>query len=502
VEQSLEEASQATSRRDFLRTTALASAALMTGGLTRAAAAAVKGSSARIAVVGAGLAGLTAAYRLRQAGIIAQVFEANSRLGGRCYTSRGIFADNQIAEHGGELIDQDHTAIRQLAQELGLPLDNVHAAEVPGTTELYYFGGSSYSVAQATKDFTAIWQQLHSDSVACGFPITYKNYTPRAAQLDAMSVADWITRYVPGGLSSNFGKLLKVAYIGELGGEIETQSALNLITLMGANSPGQFTLFGKSNEKYHVRGGNDLIVSGLAALIPSQIQTGTALTAVKLNPSGTYTLSFQSGASVFSNTYDHVVFALPFSILSSSVDISQAGFSNLKKTAISQLPMGTNSKLNVQFTSRLWNSRGCNGETYADTGYQNTWDVSRGQAGKSGLLLDFTGGIVGNSFSTGTPATRAALFLQQLEPVLPGITQAWNGKATVDYWPGNPYSKGSYSYYLRGQYTGFCGIEGKQEGNAHFCGEHTSLIAQGYLEGAVETGQRAASEVVSNLLGK
>ena len=91
-------------------------------------------------------------------------------------------------------------------------------------------------------------------------------------------------------------------------------------------------------------------------------------------------------------------------------------------------------------------------------------------------------------------------FLSQIEPVLPGLSARWNGRATVDWWPGNPYSLGSYSYWQTGQYTRFAGIEGGQEANAHFCGEHTSIDAQGYLEGAVETGERAAGEVINDLL--
>lgn len=83
--------------------------------------------------------------------------------------------------------------------------------------------------------------------------------------------------------------------------------------------------------------------------------------------------------------------------------------------------------------------------------------------------------------------------------MLPGVSAFWNGRATIDFWPDNPFSRGSYSFWQVGQYTRFAGIEGAQDGNAHFCGEHTSIDAQGYLEGAVETGERAASEVVADL---
>jgi monoamine oxidase len=83
--------------------------------------------------------------------------------------------------------------------------------------------------------------------------------------------------------------------------------------------------------------------------------------------------------------------------------------------------------------------------------------------------------------------------------VLPGLSARFNGRATVDFWLANPYTRGSYSYWKVGQYTKFSGIEGRQEGNAHFCGEHTSVDSQGYLNGGVETGERAASEVVADL---
>jgi monoamine oxidase len=95
--------------------------------------------------------------------------------------------------------------------------------------------------------------------------------------------------------------------------------------------------------------------------------------------------------------------------------------------------MGTNSKLHVQFADRHWESLDCNGETFADTGYQNTWDVSRAQPGASGILVNYTGGNIGASFGSGTPTTRAQQFLAQIEPVLPGLSDRWNGKATIDF---------------------------------------------------------------------
>ena len=485
------------SRRQFLRQAGVAAAAVATGPLLRAGG--PSKPSARVAVIGAGLAGLTCAYRLKQAGLDVTVYEAQTRLGGRCWTRRGDFAEAQMAEHGGELIDQAHTSIRQLAQELRLPLDNLLAAEPNGTEAFFHFDGQRYPYADAVADLKAIWQKLHRDLSEASYPTLYNLSTERGRQLDRLSIIDWINETVPGGRSSPLGQLLDVAYNIEYGAECEKQSALNLLYLLGYNSPGQFTLFGASNEKYHVRGGNDRIVSTLGYVLGSQIVTDTALVGVRQTAGGGYTLTFQSGRRTFDTTVDKVVFALPFSILRAAVDLRFAGFSDLKLTAIRELAMGSNSKLNVQFSNRFWVPLGNSGETYADTGYQLTWEVTRAQPGTAGILVAYSGGDHADSLGQGTVAGQTTKFLGQLEPVLPGATAAWNGRATLDFWPGNAFTRGSYAYWQVGQYTRFAGYEGVQEGNAHFCGEHTSIDSQGYLNGAVETGERAAREVAADL---
>jgi monoamine oxidase len=496
VDQVRAERAQRLTRRDVLAGGAgLAVAGTLAGPLRLANAA----TAPRIAIVGGGLAGLTCAYQLRQAGYGADLYEASDRLGGRCWTLRGAFANGQIAEHGGELIDQGHTQTRQLAQRLGLNLDNLLSAEVNGTEPFYYFDGQPYSFAQATDDLKQIWQQIHKDVSAAGYPTQYNSSTQRGRELDQMSIVDWINAFVPGGIGSRLGQLLDVAYNIEYGAESSVQSSLNMLYLLGFSGQGQLRIFGPSNEKYHVRGGNDQIPARLADALAGQISLGSQLVSIRRNSDGTYRLSFVlSGGGSRTVTADRVVLALPFSILR-GVDYSKAGFSALKNTAIKQLGMGTNSKLHVQFTNRHWNSLGSNGDTFSDTGYQNTWDVTRAQPGATGILVDYTGGNIGASFGTGTPTQRAQQFLGQIEPVLPGISSRWNGRATVDFWTAYPWTKGSYSYWKVGQYTKFSGIEGVPEGACHFAGEHTSVDFQGYLNGAVETGQRAADEVQAAL---
>ncbi len=483
-------------RRRFFRDAGVV--AVSATALGKLAAPARAASPAKIVVVGGGLAGLTCAYRLRQAGYVAELHEASNRIGGRCWTIRDAFAQGQIAEHGGELIDTGHHALRNLAGELKLDLVDLIASEAAGTDESYYFDGAPYTHAQATEDFKAVQKKLKDDLHAASYPTLYSSYTQRGYELDHMSVIDWIEESVPGGVSSRFGQLLDVAYNIEYGAESSTQSSLNLLYLLGYAPSGPLAIFGKSDERFHIVGGNDQVPTRLAALLDSQITTGSVLTAISLTSGGRLRLTFAEGSATRTATADKVVLALPFSLLR-SVDYSGAGFSPVKRTAIRELQMGTNSKLHLQFGRRVWEGLGSNGSTYADTGYQSTWDVTRGQDGAAGILVDYTGGTIGASFGSGTVQSRARQFLDQVEPVLPGLKAAWNGRATLDFWKGYPWTKGSYSYWQVGQYTKFAGAERQQEGNCHFAGEHTSIDFQGYLNGAVESGERAAAEILADL---
>src|SRR6476659_9388002 len=121
-------------------------ALLAAGGLgpTRARAAGRGGApDASVANIGAGLAGIAAAYQLHRVGISSQVFEARGRIGGRCWTARG-FADGQTAEHGGEFIDTRHVHLRGLATELGLQFDDLWQGDVPGAISPSWINGGYF----------------------------------------------------------------------------------------------------------------------------------------------------------------------------------------------------------------------------------------------------------------------------------------------------------------------------------------------------------------------
>ena len=161
--------------------------------------------------------------------------------------------------------------------------------------------------------------------------------------------------------------------------------------------------------------------------------------------------------------------------------------------------MGTNSKLHLQFKRAVLGRPRIEWRDVLRSRLSEHLGGLTRPGGTSGILVDYTGGTIGASFGSGTPSSRAKTFLGQIEPVLPGATAQWNGKAALDYWTGYEWTQGSYSYWKVGQYTAFSGVEGERSGNCHFAGEHTSQDSQGYLNGAVESGERAASEILADL---
>lgn len=492
------------SRRSFIRASAIGGAAAglsaCTSSDSSAPSSAPSGTPSdaatpRVAVVGAGLAGLTAAYRLHQAGVGVQVFEAQDRVGGRCWSSRG-WERGQVGEHGGEFIDTRHVHMQVLADELGLQIDDVWAAGESGTSSFSWVDGESVDrgalfdpINEASRVLAA--QARRNGSYFAG------QAGPDAVAFDEMTVAEWVTDATGESIESPMGKLFSALFASEYGLDADELSASNLIDYYVTQAPG-------ADERYTIRGGNDQVPQGLAdALPPGAIALETPLEAVRRTSSGGYVLTFSGSKQVEA---DYVVLSLPFTSLQ-EVDLTDSGFSERKLSAIDNLGMGTNSKVILQIDQPFsafnnWSSYTLRG----DSPQFWSWESSNtdGDGGNFGLLTLYSGGRDGRSFPTNTahglaPDAVTKAMLDALDEMLPGISAAQSGDVWLDNWSKDPWVRGSYVAFVPGNITSYWGVTGVPEGRAHFAGEHTSVYSQGYLNGGVESGGRAAAEILDAL---
>jgi monoamine oxidase len=202
---------------------------------------------------------------------------------------------------------------------------------------------------------------------------------------------------------------------------------------------------------------------------------------------------------------DLAVFALPFTVLR-DVDTSGLEVSARHRRAIETLAMGTNAKLQFQLDRTLadldWT-----GSFRSDDPEFGTWDSTYGQSNphpETPVITIYNGGRAGAGYPTDVPHGIAppAIIDSALDVLARGVTDihdAYNGIAYLDSWVDDPWVHGSYAGFAPGQYTDFWGFLDTRAGNALFAGEHTSTHSQGYLNGGVESGERAARQVLNTL---
>lgn len=503
---------QRVSRRSFLgdvgKLALLGAASAMAGPPGLARGKPQGAAQPRIAIVGAGLAGLACADALKSSGIQATLYDASNRVGGRCYSLGGFFP-GQVAERGGEFIDNLHKTMIGYARRFKLILEDVN--KNPAGQTFYYFGGQHYPEAAIVQEFRALVQAMRVDLRRIGKP-TALNFTPDDAFFDNTSLRDYLISRGAGALVS---KAIEQAYIAEYGLEIDQQSCLNFLLFARADRRSRFQPFGASNERYHVVGGNEMIVQGLASTLSGQIRTGVKLVKACLRVTGEIDLIFDTGAGVDGVTCDAVVFAIPFSTLR-AVDLSGLDLPAWKLFAINELRYGANAKMMVGFDARPWLALGSNGKSYSDlANHQATWETNPTRAtAQRAVLTDYSGGHRGIALAAATAdeaslQAAAQLFLNDLNQVYPGALGAASRpfgphgpvRAFLEHWPSNPLHQGSYTCNHPGYFTTIADNEGTAVGNIHFAGEHTSSFYeyQGFMEGAALSGLRAAREILQKI---
>ena len=481
---------QALNRRDFLRRSThlgLTTAALASPVMGRI----LSPLKPRIAVVGAGIGGLSVGYYLQKAGVPFTLYEASRRTSGRMMTVQNAMAAGTWTEFGGEFIDTGHLEMHRLVQDLGLTLLDVDAeSEKKFTKELFFFEGKRYTQKDVTAAFLPYANRIQTDASSLSETIDYQNSTPTDKAFDRMSVDEYLQKI---DLRGWLATMLQVAYTGEYGLETSQQSALNFITLLGTDvSGGELKLFGDSDERYKVIGGNQQIPDRLADAIRPNIRMEHRLTELRELQTGEYVLSFEQGKTVRA---DVVVLAMPFTMLR-QVELKRAKLDEWKRRSIAYLGYGTNSKLMLGFERRLWREQGYLGFMYhpdVHTGWDNS-QLQNNNTGACGYSI-FMGGAAGKALSI----KQADRYLDVIEAAFPGTKAVHTQQRRLMNWGQHPYAQGSYTCYQPGQWTSIGYAEGIPQGNIHFVGEHCSVESQGYMNGAAESGRQTAEKIIASL---
>ena len=450
-----------------------------------------KSTDPKIVIIGAGIAGLSAAFNLKVGGLNADLYDANTRAGGRMFTAQNILNPGLSTELGGEFIDTGHYDIRAYAKYYGLKLIDVYSpSELELQQNIYYINGVSYSDEDFMRDIKPYLWRINKDVNSLTDFISYYSFSPTDKKFDDMNLEQYFDSI---NLTGWLRSLLTVAYVGEYGLEADECDAINFLYLFGVSPEGSVALYGVSDERYKVLGGNQQIVDALANQFKNKIHLQHNLAKIKSTNAGGYELFFEGKPA--SVKADIVILTLPFTLLREvEIDVD---LPNVKRKAINTLSYGTNSKLLLGFTGRPWRTKyNSVGMSYSDNGTENTWDNSQLQPGNNGGLTVYFGGKDGITVGQGSVNSKADKYLNLLNQIYPGIKNNFNNKAYRMVWPTFPFTKASYSAWSVGQYTTIAGSEIETVGNLYFAGEHTSYNFQGYMNGGAVTGRIAARNIL------
>ena len=484
-------------RREFLQISAAAVAGAMAYRLPVFAAPA----SEPVLILGGGAAGLAAAYTLQKAGIPFQILEAGDRVGGRIFTQYNFNEQKQYVELGGEFIDSDHTVMLNLAREFGLKMDDLRAGDKGLEPFLCYHNGKIYKQKDLDQKVGPLVKAVAEAHKAGARTFTYQEVAkvpPAVLKYDGMSIEQFLAG-IPG-LESWVRDIVAAAYTAENGLDAKDQSALNLISMLTPQSGGRFTFY-DSDEGKRVHGGNLKLANAIADRLrrknPNCITLEATLTALA-RKDGKIIATYDHKGKSHEISATRAICTLPFSVLRGMPWVANSGFSAKKLEAIRELAYGTNTKIMMEFSSKMWrtqkNPASFTGSAFGNFTVQNFWEMTRGQSGTNGIITGYLGGKSGLNARFQSLEENG---LPDFEKVCPGAKGKYV-KGVVYNWNWLSTAKGSYSSVGPGQYSKFFGAQWEPEWNGSllFAGEHASKNYQSYMNGGFETGIAAAKSIV------
>jgi monoamine oxidase len=429
----------------------------------------------KVIVAGAGLAGLSAAHELAQRGAAITLLDARERAGGRVWTVRDGFADGQHGELGGEFIDEHHARMRKLADTFDLPLVPVLRR---GFTHRYRRPDGDIVVSRSGP-----WEAIRE---LLG-PLI-RRYKAVRGRDDAAAIREMSTYSLRAWLRKQDADPEVHAMVDSIRGfflaEAEDVSVLPVVAqLAETGSPAQTPV-------YRVVGGTDRVIDALVAHTPAQMLLGHRVRAISQAADRVIVQATDRQGLLQAIECDALVVTLPASTLR-DIEFSPP-LPEDQQRAIRRLKYGCATKVVVQCASEAL--RGRRAQAFATDGTLGAfWDATEGQPSGLASVINFlAGGAASPKLAARAKAGGGALLSELCWLGLAGTPVLAQRAVT---WEDDPFARGGYAYADPGFDPASKPLLSKRAGRIVFAGEHTSEDFQGYMEGAVESGQRAASEV-------
>ncbi len=467
----------------------LLSAALAAGALGRLAPLRAAARVQRVAVVGAGLAGLVAAYELMRSGHEVSLYEARERCGGRIRTRHDAFGDGLYVEDGALEFGDGYPLVNHYAAQFGLAAVDATGPR-GGVPALYYVGGRRYPVtpgsepdwpyalspAERRLGIQGLWQRyLGAAQAKLADPFEAHSLSRAARALDAATVNDYAHAQ---GASDAALLLLRRGTLGEDLGHVS-----------GLEDALRQRFLANSRRWLRIEGGNERLAQAFAARLGTRLRCGCELKGL-LQERDSVKLTFSEAGRQQEVRAERVVLAVPFSVLR-RID-SGASFARHKREAIESLRYESVTRIHVHTRQRFWRTANFAGIARTDLPIGTVLEASAGQPGEAGVIAAEACGEASRKLAALTETERVSAAVENLERVLPGTGAAFAGGATL-VWDQDPYARGAWAYYAPGEMESLFPFVAVPDGRVHFAGEHTQAV--GYLEGAAQSGQRVAREI-------
>jgi monoamine oxidase len=463
-------------RRDMIRRSLAAAAGVLIS--ARGGFAGQPASGKRVVVIGGGFAGMAAAYELSHAGADVTVLEARNRVGGRVVSFTDWWTNRVAMEGGAELIGTNHPIWLDYAQRFKLPFVKITEEDAEAPIVL---NGRRLSGAESE----ALWKEMEEvlgrmNADAARIADAFEPWrSPGAAAWDARAQSDWIA-------AQSCSDLCKAGVDAQLvadnGVATAWQSYLgNLAQIKGGGVEKYWT----ETEVYRCRGGNQQLATKIQAELQARVHLREPVTAIVVSDRG---VTVTTGKGKYEA--DYAVLTVP------PLTWNRIAFTpRLHVTAVPQ--MGSNVKFLMKTKDEFWHASKVGPDSLSDGPVHLTWHTTQHQKVEGAGTVAFSGGAAADACRAWPPAERNANYLAALKKMYPALPASFEKGRFMD-WPSDPWVKGSYSFPAPGEVTTL-GPQLQQPlgGRVFLAGEHTCYAFVGYMEGALESGARAAKKIAA-----